>query len=167
MQTFLSEPTFKRCAQALDNKRLNKQLLECRQILNILINFPDTASWRNHPAVLQWKEYIPALFKYAEHVRNECVKRGIRTEKNWKVIQEFYRSYNKGSRKKVTRPYWWYKDITNQLEFNYKYRVITTHRARLYHKDPVEYKRYKKFAKLALPLICCAKCKYFWPTHDF
>jgi hypothetical protein len=167
MQTFLSEPTFKRCAQVLDNKRLNKQLLECRQILNILVNDLDSASWHNHPAVLQWKEYIPALFKYTKEIKEECDNRGIRTTKNWEVIQEFYKAYNKGPKKKVTRPYWWYKDITNQLEFNYKYRVITTHRARLYEKDSVFYKHYKKYVKPASKLICCAKCRYFWPTHDF
>ena len=35
MQTFLPHSTFIKCAHALDNKRLNKQILEGYQILNV------------------------------------------------------------------------------------------------------------------------------------
>lgn len=38
MQTFLPYPSFSECAKVLDNKRVQKQLLECTQILDILLN---------------------------------------------------------------------------------------------------------------------------------
>ena len=38
MQTFLPYPSFSQCAKVLDNKRVQKQLLECTQILDILLN---------------------------------------------------------------------------------------------------------------------------------
>lgn len=39
-------------AKALDKKRLNKQILECQQILNTLRG--ESTAWKNHPCVLQY-----------------------------------------------------------------------------------------------------------------
>lgn len=41
-------------AKALDKRRLNKQIIECYQILNALNG---AKSWRNHPVVLQYRGY--------------------------------------------------------------------------------------------------------------
>lgn len=41
-------------AVALDSKRLNKQIIECRQILDALNG---AKAWRNHPCVLQYRGY--------------------------------------------------------------------------------------------------------------
>lgn len=60
MQTFLPYPSFTLSAICLDNKRLNKQILECDQILNALAP-GSTSGWRNHPAVKMWRGYEPAL----------------------------------------------------------------------------------------------------------
>lgn len=51
-------------AQALDEKRLRKQIIECRQILDALNG--KTKAWRNHPAVLQYEGYEPYLEYYIE-----------------------------------------------------------------------------------------------------
>jgi hypothetical protein len=52
MQTFLPYKDFDQCAKTLDNKRLNKQILESYQILKVLSNQSSSGAWRNHPAVL-------------------------------------------------------------------------------------------------------------------
>lgn len=56
-------------AMALDKKRLNKQIVECRQILSALKG--ETTAWRNHPATLQYKgherwlgNYLACLLRY-------------------------------------------------------------------------------------------------------
>ena len=80
MQTFLphSAPAF--CAEALDSKRLNKQILECYQILNILSNQSPSGAWRNHPAVLMWKNAEWKLWTYVQACVVEANARGIKTE---------------------------------------------------------------------------------------
>jgi len=55
MQTFLPYKNYSQCAEILDNKRLNKQILESYQILKVLSGQSPSGAWRNHPAVLMWK----------------------------------------------------------------------------------------------------------------
>lgn len=62
MQTFLPYADFHRSAEALDPRRLGKQRVETLQILRAL-HF-DGYGWRNHPAVLMWRGYVPALVAY-------------------------------------------------------------------------------------------------------
>ena len=47
-------------AMALDRKRLNKQIIECQQILDALNG---AKAWSNHPCVLQYRGYE----KWLEH----------------------------------------------------------------------------------------------------
>lgn len=47
-------------AIALDNRRLNKQIIECQQILDALNG---AKAWSNHPCVLQYRGYE----KWLEH----------------------------------------------------------------------------------------------------
>ena len=42
-------------AMALDRRRLNKQIIECRQILNAI--FGKTNAWVNHPCTLQYHKH--------------------------------------------------------------------------------------------------------------
>jgi len=62
MQTFLPFADFEQCATVLDDKRLYKQIVECKQILNVLKGHP--SRWHNHPAILMWKGYEDALRYY-------------------------------------------------------------------------------------------------------
>jgi Pyrimidine dimer DNA glycosylase len=62
MQTFLPYPDFERSARALDIRRLGKQRVEVIQIVRALTR--PGYGWANHPAVLMWKEYEPALGCY-------------------------------------------------------------------------------------------------------
>lgn len=51
-------------AMALDRKRLNKQIIECRQILDAL--YGSSKSWSNHPCVLQYREHQQWLYEYMQ-----------------------------------------------------------------------------------------------------
>lgn len=46
MQIFLPYKDIYKTAEALDKRRLNKQILECRQILNAL--YGKSKGWANH-----------------------------------------------------------------------------------------------------------------------
>lgn len=74
MQTFLIG-TFRETAAKLDNKRLFKQLLEGKQILDVIVN--KKKAWSNHPAVRQWKNHPSFLFVYLVNIFNELQSRKI------------------------------------------------------------------------------------------
>lgn len=152
VQTFVPYTNMRVSAAALDSKRLNKQLLEGRQIYGILSSGKTVGAWVNHPAVKMWRNYDNALFAYLEEVKNECVLRGIKTDKNWTAIVEMHEwNWNRGD--SIILPPWWGDD-----------RVHLSHRQNLYVKDPVAYYHFHDSA--AQPKShCCDKCNYFWPTH--
>lgn len=74
MQTFLPYADFNQTASVLDYKRLGKQRVEAYQILRVLAGL--TKGWRNHPAVLMWEGYEPALCEYGRVVCTEWIGRG-------------------------------------------------------------------------------------------
>lgn len=49
-------------AKALDSKRLNKQIIECRQILAAIDG--SSTAWKKHPCVLQYKNHTQWLENY-------------------------------------------------------------------------------------------------------
>lgn len=96
MQTFLPLPNFKRSAKCLDNKRLGKQRVECKQILLCLgvalgDHEPGPTRWRNHPAILMWVGHEVALLVYAIVVCREWRSRGF----NDRLTDEFATAYNR------------------------------------------------------------------------
>lgn len=148
MQTFLPHEDFAQSASVLDSKRLNKQLLEGRQIYGILASGKLTGAWVNHPAVKMWRGCNDYLFGYLEQIKIECVKRGIKTDTNWTVIVATRQ--NDVSRYHYSEPAWLGDD-----------RVHESHRNNLFIKDPEHYSQYKD----AHRTVCCDRCNYFWPTH--
>lgn len=76
MQTFLPYPDFKQSAQCLDWRRLGKQRVEARQILNALEG--KSYGWRNHPATKMWVGFENALGEYLNTVISEWISRGYR-----------------------------------------------------------------------------------------
>jgi hypothetical protein len=76
MQTFLPLPDFYMSAACLDNKRLGKQRVEARQILDALRGH-GSERWRNHPAVKMWVGYEEALTSYANIMIREWISRGF------------------------------------------------------------------------------------------
>lgn len=81
MQTFLTHFDFKETAKHLDNKRLNKQIVEATQILstlkkidskgNVIGQHAKKPAWVHHPAVLMWINCETALISYIASCVNE------------------------------------------------------------------------------------------------
>lgn len=149
MQTFVPFTDFYQSAVVLDSKRLNKQLLEGRQIYDILSSQRTKGGWINHPAVKMWRGYNTALYTYLEAVKQACDERGISTEKNWSAI-EHMRKWDYGTGINLVLPPWWGDD-----------RVHESHRNNLFVKDPLFYAEFES----AKRTTCCDRCNYFWPTH--
>lgn len=155
MQTFLSEPTIFECAQALDSKRLNKQILEAYQILNVLSGNSPTGGWRNHPAVLMWKGHEYSLRSYAMIMINEAQNRGIKIDKNLANINNLESRFSAN----------WGEQMPKWFGGEEHDRIMVTHRANLYRKDPVYYAHYASSVNNKLNKPCCEGCQYYWVTH--
>jgi hypothetical protein len=157
MQTFLPYKDFTKSAQALDNKRLNKQILEGYQILKVLGNPDPKAAWRNHPAVKMWRGSEHALFLYINEMVTEANIRGIKTDKNVENLTNLFmeQSHQWGT----NEPEWYRNDIEMK-------RITITHKFNLYRKDPIYYHDFYFAARNRNNLPCCDKCQYYWPTHN-
>jgi len=66
VNTFLPSPDFRYCARVLDDKRLYKQIVECKQmLLAIEANNNGTKyGYQHHPIVKMWQRYSEALRLY-------------------------------------------------------------------------------------------------------
>jgi hypothetical protein len=157
MQTFLPYKDYNRCAEILDNKRLNKQILEAYQILKVLSGKSPSGAWRNHPAVLMWKNAEHSLKTYAKAMIKEAKARGIKTDKNESNIEalEAVCSEIWGTQK----PFW---ATPSNPHID---RINITHRANLYRKDPIYYAEFYNDIKNNNNKPCCDKCLYYWATH--
>ena len=154
MQTFLPSGSTMFAAQALDNKRLNKQILEGYQILKVLAT--NGKAWRNHPAVLMWEGHEGKLVEYVRDMIAEAKYRGIKTENNETNINTLVKSYG----------YQWDDSMPKWMQDKEKLsRVVATHKANLYRKDPIYYSEYSKAVGSKYNKPCCEKCLYYWPTH--
>jgi len=143
MQTFLPLPEFGASARCLEWRRLGKQRVECKQILNALVKKRENikAGWQHHPAVLMWEGYEDALCVYGYLVCEEWSRRGYRD-----TLRSFFISQLTISEDVVKRP-WWLGDE----------RLHSSHRARLLQKDPTHY---SQFGWREEP---CGPDGYFWP----
>jgi hypothetical protein len=156
MQTFLPYKDFNQSAEALDNKRLNKQVLEGYQILKVLNNPDPRAGWRNHPAVKMWRGHEHGLWDYIMAMVGVANDRGIKTDKNVENLTAL---------RNATQDDWgtgnpeWYDNDTIMS------RVTTTHKANLYRKDPIFYYDLYEATTDKNNKPCCDKCNYYWVTH--
>ena len=71
--TFLPYPNYIRSVQCLDYKRLGKQRLECKQIIEILEG--KDSRYKNHSAVKMWIGYTNSLKYYSNCCINEWISR--------------------------------------------------------------------------------------------
>lgn len=150
MQTFLPYSDFKKSAEVLDKRRCWKQVVEAKQIIEILEG--KTTSWKNHPAVKMWEGHIPELMVYFNIFLKICKqKHKINTKYTPFTIGDF-----KGKRTLVNDAGFYGKDpwwLGNE-DFH---RAM---RARLIEKDTEFY----------LPLFPNDKGfnngKYFWPDME-
>lgn len=118
----------------LDNKRLGKQRVEAYQITRVLKGL--TKGWRNHPAVLMWREYEPALYEYGRLVCVEWIRRGFQDT----MLERF-------PVEPVTLPSWLGDS-----------RLHLSHQSNLIRKYPEHYRRYFPTVADDLP--------YYWVTKE-
>jgi len=156
MQTFLPYGDYEASAQTLDNKRLNKQILEGYQILKVLSGASPSGAWRNHPAVLMWERSENELHGYIQHMIYEADWRGIKTDKNAQNIRVLKREHGHKWGNEI--PFWMESDITLSC-------ITTTHRVNLFKKDPLYYARFQVDLFSPYNVTCCDKCQYYWATH--
>lgn len=119
MQTFLPYSDFTQIANCLDNKRLNKQILEADVLIDLLDGVKDN-SWKNHPAYKMWIDYPNTLRYYRNVMLKEWLDRG-------KNSNRIFRTYNSSIK---------YPD------FLYDERVIQSHRTNLLNKLPEHYNQF-------------------------
>lgn len=62
MITFFPMFGYRASLQSLDDQRLNKQVLECSQIIDTIMD--ETRGYQNHPAVTMWRENVLSLCNY-------------------------------------------------------------------------------------------------------
>lgn len=155
MQTFLPEIGISNCASALDNKRLNKQVLEGYQIIKLLSDYHDKKAWAHHPAVLMWKGHEYSLRTYIQDMITEAKLRGIKMDKHIQNMNDIERT-NKNNWGE-SMPKWFGSEARN--------RVLWTHRANLYLKDPIFYAQYEEAVYHKDNRPCCEGCRYYWPSH--
>jgi len=157
VQTFMPAKDFNVSATILDSRRLNKQVLECYQILKVLSGFSESGAWRNHPAVLMWKGAENFLFTYAMAMIREADRRNIKTDKNKSNIN-LLRSVA-GKSWGMSIPSWYQNPATLK-------RILATHKSNLYLKDPEYYHEFKAALDDPYNRACCDTCKYYWVTHE-
>jgi hypothetical protein len=148
MQTFLPLPGFRASAKCLDNKRLGKQRVECKQILLCLgisvgMHKPGRAGWRHHPAVLMWAGHELALLVYGITVCREWKQRGFRDN----LENEFLAVYRPRRRLVLRNQYppWFRDDLLH-----------ASHRSNLLRKDSDYYRQFGWVEPADLP--------YYWPV---
>lgn len=119
MQTFFCEPSAALTAKRLDNKRLGKQRVECKQIYLALTE--PTYGWKHHPAVKMWQGHLDALAIYGFLMCGEWKQRGFQDS----LAPWFFERFPSGA---WSHPSWFDDD-----------RVIRSHRGALLTKDPAHY----------------------------
>lgn len=76
MQVFLPSPNFQLSVHMLDNARLRKQRVEAFQLLNVITGRVDKKGWKNHPAAVMFRQYVPALQLYYNYTLEVNSERG-------------------------------------------------------------------------------------------
>ena len=126
MHTFLPAVSYSACAAILDDRRLGKQRVECKQILLALQN--PYYGWQNHPAVKMWRGYEYQLCRY-----------GIAICREWSYVRNYrdtlleYFVLEKAcipENKQTGIPPWLNEELIN------------SHRSNLLRKDPLYYGRF-------------------------
>jgi len=150
MQTFLVSPSFAETAHCLDKKRLGKQRVEAKQILNALHG--KSKGWVNHPATLMWYGYEDALSFYHDCMVAEWINRGYKNNMPFLYTRTDRSDAGTCQLRKLSLPHpeyphWWRDENTLK-------KIIVSHQSNLKRKDPTYYNY--EFLSDDLP--------YFWPV---
>ena len=138
MQTFLPYYNFYSSLNCLDYKRLGKQRVEAKQILDILLNRTPKSRWRNHPAVKMWRGYSIALALYYNRCLTEWETRGYKNNMRYEIIPFTH----------IEMPYWLYDK-----------KFTDSHKSNLLRKAPEFYGKYGWNVPNDLP--------YIWPEGKY
>jgi hypothetical protein len=131
VNTFVLSSDLKENFRYLDYKRLGKQRVEAKQILNVLEgkltkSGKELKGYKNHPIVKMWSRHICGLKLYLNYCIEEWVSRGYNNTMQKENIDEEY------EKEEDLLPWW----VFNK-------QVQNTHKASLIRKDPDFY--YYKF----------------------
>lgn len=137
MQTFIISPYYQETAEILDNRRLNKQITEAGQLIDIISGKKDY--YKNHPATRMWFGHLCALKLYYNMMLEVWLSRGKKYKNSPFVI--FGPSFS------CHIPSW----ILDS-------RIHETHKQRLCQKDFDFYK--PKFPELVFD----STVDYLWPV---
>jgi hypothetical protein len=139
MQTFLPYPDFVTSAKLLDYRRLGKQRLEAKQLINSIEKLKTDPNakvgWANHPARQMWVGYEEALKLYHNCMVQEWINRGYNNTMAMYVVD-----YDN-----LKFPPW----LGNP-------KLHASHRANLIRKDPVYYSQWTEDPTM----------EYYWPTRQ-
>lgn len=137
MQTFVPYADCRKSAQALDYKRLGKQRVQCKQILQALEALRKNdlytidkngrtrkRGWLNHPCTQMWVGHEGFLINYSIFMVAEWRERGY----NDSMLSEFLDRADKAPIDSFSAPAWWGRE-----DIHY------SHRCRLVAKDPAYY----------------------------
>lgn len=168
MNTFLPYKNFDYSARVLDDKRLNKQIVECQQILQCIlqqtkpqaVGLPaiTKTGWNAHPAVRMWMDWPESLAEYAEAMNREWERRKRIKFANQGLLYDEKANLHASIawiRKAVplndipARPWW----LGNE-DFH------RSHQANLLRKD---YDHYSQYFDKDLPL----QKGYLWPKDHY
>lgn len=143
MQTFLPFRNYVHSVRILDDKRLNKQILECYQLHKIYTS-KDKKSYSNHPAFLMWVGHGSALALYGLEACKEFYRR---KDKNKHHIYEKY--FQKAVDEAMEEGIPIEKPIFPE-------ELYESHRSNLYYKDKEYYKQFEKASD---------KLLYVWTSY--
>lgn len=139
MQTFLPYTSFSESAKCLDFRRLGKQRVEAKQLINAIESWHNDnnakVGWINHPAAIMWRRFLPALKIYHDVIIKEWISRGYKN--TMPFIHPADHSYI------VDYPDW----LTEEF--------CAAHRSNLLRKDPIYYGKFGWTEPNDLP--------YIWP----
>lgn len=133
----------------LDNKRLFKQAVECKQILLALgisvgAHKPTgSKAWQNHPAVRMWRGHELAMAIYSVHIAREVRTRLRYRDKFLEEFLDVVKQLRKPGEPARYPP--WMRD----------WSIMTSHRSNLLRKNKDWYSRFGWLVKPDLP--------YVWP----
>ena len=150
MQVFVPFASFEETARVLDRARLQKQILECYQMLGAILAWPTKdgkprTGYLAHTAVIGWQHHPRALARYALCCVDEMVRRGYKQSCYYDVFQEVL---GPGA---YSLPPW----LGNEA-------IHSSHRARLLQKDFTHYSAFNWEEALAPDL---ADRLYQWPIY--
>lgn len=126
MQTFLPYPDMLQSLRCLDYRRLGKQRVEAKQILDAIYF---GTRWSHHPATRMWRGYETALKSYHNLAILCWIERGYKNTMPLYVIQheaiplppwfgspDFHRAHQSNLKRKNSA-YYHFFDVPSDLEY--------------------------------------------------